>query len=79
MADILQQIYYGRYIMEDILRQINSMACISRQTYYGRYTAADILQQICDVHTYDGGLVRTPEKGDQWGCASGQFPASVYM
>ena len=41
-ADILRQIYHGRYITADILRQINSdryiEADIFRQLYYGRCT-----------------------------------------
>ena len=35
-TNILQQIYYGRYIMADVLQQI----------YYGRYITTDILWQI---------------------------------
>ena len=58
MADILRQIYYGRYITAEILRQIYYgryiMAYIYRditadilwQIYYGNYITAGILQQV---------------------------------
>ena len=49
-ADILQQIYYGRYSTADILQQIYycrySTADVLRQIYYSRYIIADILRQI---------------------------------
>jgi hypothetical protein len=58
MADILRQIYYGRYITAEILGQIYYgryiMAYIYRditadilwQIYYGNYITAGILQQV---------------------------------
>ena len=52
--DILQPIYYRIYITADILRQMyygrydgrHITAYILRQIYYSRYTTADILGQI---------------------------------
>ena len=50
MADILWQIWYGRYITADILWQIyygNGITTnILRQIYYIRYVTADTLRQI---------------------------------